>query len=157
MNQLASPSIAVIGATGAVGRTMLSILAEREFPASAIRLIASARSAGAAVATPWGEVVVEDLATADPAGIDIALFSAGGERSKEHVPQFVSAGTTVIDNSSAFRMDPDVPLLVAQINDAAIADHQGIIANPNCTTMTLMMAAGPLHAAAPIVRLSGAS
>ncbi len=157
MNRLASPSIAVIGATGAVGRTMLSILAEREFPASAIRLIASARSAGAAVDTPWGEVVVEDLATADPAGIDIALFSAGGERSKEHVPQFVSAGTTVIDNSSAFRMDPDVPLLVAQINDAAIADHQGIIANPNCTTMTLMMAAGPLHAAAPIDRLSVAS
>ena len=157
MNQLASPSIAVIGATGAVGRTMLSILAEREFPASAIRLIASARSAGAAVDTPWGEVVVEDLATADPAGIDIALFSAGGERSKEHVPQFVSAGTTVIDNSSAFRMDPDVPLLVAQINDAAIADHQGIIANPNCTTMTLMMAAGPLHAATPIDRLSVAS
>lgn len=141
-------TVAVVGATGAVGRTMLSILAEREFPADVLRLAASERSAGQSVESHLGEVVIEDLATMDPSGIDIALFSAGGSRSKEHAPRFAAEGTVVIDNSSAFRMDPNVPLVVAGVNDAAIQDHAGIIANPNCTTMTLMMAAGPLHEAA---------
>ena len=141
-------SVAVVGATGAVGRTMLSILEEREFPISDLRLMASERSAGKTVAGKWGDVTVEDLAEADPAGVEIALFSAGGARSQAHAPRFAAAGAVVIDNSSAFRSDPAVPLVVAEVNDAAAADHQGIIANPNCTTMTLMMAAGPLNEAA---------
>ncbi|MFZ0013041.1 MAG: aspartate-semialdehyde dehydrogenase [Acidimicrobiia bacterium] len=141
-------TVAVVGATGAVGRTMLSILAEREFRADELRLAASSRSAGATVDTYLGPLAVEDLATMDPSGIDIALFSAGGERSREHVPRFVEAGAVVIDNSSAFRMDPHAPLVVAGVNDSAVSAHRGVIANPNCTTMTLMMAVGPLHEAA---------
>ena len=140
--------VAVVGATGAVGRTMLSILEERDFPLGALRLMASERSAGNVVDTVWGEVVVEDLSTADPSGIDIALFSAGGARSKSFAPGFASAGAVVIDNSSAFRMDLEVPLVVVGVNDEAAGQHRGIIANPNCTTMALMMAAGPLHRAA---------
>jgi aspartate-semialdehyde dehydrogenase len=132
---------------------MLAILAERDFPVSELRLMASERSAGSVVETPWGELGVEDLEGADPSGIDIALFSAGGDRSRQHVPRFAAAGATVIDNSSAFRMDSEVPLVVAQVNDGALDDHRGIIANPNCTTMTLMMAAGPLHHAAGIERM----
>jgi aspartate-semialdehyde dehydrogenase len=127
---------------------MLSILQERDFLASNVRLMASQRSVGKTFATRWGDIPVEDLETADPSGIDIALFSAGGDRSLEHARRFVEAGAVVIDNSSAFRMDPDVPLVVAQVNDEAVGHHNGIIANPNCTTMTLMMAAGPLHEAA---------
>ena len=141
-------NVAVVGATGAVGRTMLSILEERAFPADGLRLAASSRSAGMTVDTYAGPVVVEDLAALDPSGIDIALFSAGGGRSKEHAPRFASVGAVVVDNSSAFRMDGDVPLIVAGVNDASVPDHRGIIANPNCTTMALMMAAGPLHEAA---------
>lgn len=140
--------VAVVGATGAVGRTMRAILESRGFPLGSLRLLASERSAGSVVETKWGEVEVEDLASADPSGIDIALFSAGGDRSRAHAPRFAEAGAVVIDNSSAFRMDPDVPLVVAGVNDAAASSHRGIIANPNCTTMTLMMAAGPLHRAA---------
>lgn len=143
-----SPVVSVVGATGAVGRTMVAILEARDFPVSDLRLMASHRSAGSKVSTKWGEVEVEDLAQADPAGTDIAIFSAGGSRSKEHAGRFVDAGAVVVDNSSAFRMDPSVPLVVAQVNDSAARRHQGIIANPNCTTMTLMMAAGPLHEAA---------
>ena len=141
-------AVAVVGATGVVGRTMLSILEQRGFPLSALRLAASERSAGQTVSTHLGDVVIEDLATMDPSEIEIALFSAGGARSREHAPRFVKAGAVVIDNSSAFRMDPAVPLVVAGVNDAAVTGHRGIIANPNCTTMTLMMAAGPLHEAA---------
>ena len=140
--------VAVVGATGAVGRTMRAILESRGFPLGSLRLLASERSAGSVVETKWGEVEVEDLASADPSGIDIALFSAGGDRSRAHAPRFAEAGAVVIDNSSAFRMDPEVPLVVAGVNDAAASSHRGIIANPNCTTMTLMMAAGPLHRAA---------
>lgn len=143
-------TVAVVGATGAVGRTMLSILAQREFPAESLRLAASARSAGQTLDTHVGPVVVEDLATMDPFGVDIALFSAGGARSKDHASRFAQAEAVVIDNSSAFRMDPDVPLIVAGVNDGAVEGHDGIIANPNCTTMTLMMAAGPLHEAADL-------
>lgn len=157
MKAFTNPRVAVVGATGAVGTTMLSILQERGFPVSELRLMASANSAGSVVPTKWGDVVVEDLATADPAGIDIALFSAGGSRSTEHAPRFVRAGAIVIDNSSAFRMDADVPLVVANVNDAAIAGHHGIVANPNCTTMALLMAAGPLHHAAGLKTLIASS
>lgn len=145
MKSIDSPVVAIAGATGAVGRTMVSILEERRFPLSELRLMASERSAGSTVTTLWGEVTVEDLALCDPAGVDIALFSAGATRSRDHGPRFASSGATVIDNSSAFRMVDDVPLVVAQVNDDAILDHSGIVANPNCTTMALMMAAGPLH------------
>jgi len=141
-------NVAVVGATGVVGRTMISILEERDFPVSDLRLMASERSAGSVVSTKWGDVEVEDLATAEPSGVDIALFSAGGDRSREHASRFADAGGVVIDNSSAFRMDPEVPLVVAQVNNEAVGGHHGIVANPNCTTMTLMMAAGPLHRAA---------
>lgn len=144
----AGARLAVVGATGAVGRTMLRVLEERSFPVGELRLMASSRSAGRTVATPWGEVVVEDLAEADPTGVEIALFSAGGARSREHAPRFVEAGAIVVDNSSAFRMDSDVPLVVAGVNDEAILGNRGIVANPNCTTMALMMAVGPLHRAA---------
>jgi aspartate-semialdehyde dehydrogenase len=145
---MTSPNVAVVGATGAVGREMLATLQRRSFPVGELRLMASARSAGTAVETAWGEVVVEDLATADPSGIGIALFSAGGARSLEHAPRFAAAGAVVVDNSSAFRMEPTIPLVVAGVNDFAVAGHSGIIANPNCTTMVLMMALGPLHRAA---------
>lgn len=148
MDTYSMPRVAIVGATGAVGTTMLAILEERDFPVSDIRLMASSRSAGKVIATKWGEVVVEDLEIADPSDVDIALFSAGGSRSLEYAPHFASAGATVIDNSSAFRMDATVPLVVAQVNDEAIRSNEGIIANPNCTTMVLMMAAGPLHEAA---------
>lgn len=149
--------VAIVGATGAVGRTMLSILEEREFPLAELRLMASQRSAGSEVETSWGTVTVEDLETADPGGVDVALFSAGGDRSRAFAPSFAAAGATVVDNSSAFRMDPKVPLVVAQVNDHAIADHQGIISNPNCTTMTLTMAAGPLHQAAGLKSMMAVS
>ncbi len=146
-------NLAVVGATGAVGRTILEILAQRDFPVGGVRLLASARSAGDKLETAWGEIEVEDLETADPAGIELALFSAGATRSRDHAPAFAAAGAVVIDNSSAFRMDPAVPLVVAEVNDRAIAGHSGIVANPNCTTMTLMMAAAPLHRAAGLVSM----
>ena len=149
--------VAIVGATGVVGRTMLSILEERNFPLEELRLLASARSAGRVVATRWGDITVEDLAGVEPSGLDIALFSAGASRSREHAPRFVEAGTVVIDNSSAFRMDPQVPLVVAQVNDSAIEAHQGIVAKPNCTTMVLMMAAGPLHLELGLERLVATS
>ncbi len=148
---------AIVGATGAVGTTMLSILEERDFPISELRMLASSRSAGRVIPTKWGDVTVEDLATADPAGIDVALFSAGGGRSRDYAPKFAAAGAVVIDNSSAFRQDDNVPLVVAQVNDHAIKEHQGIIANPNCTTMVLMMGAGPLHRAAGLNSMTATS
>lgn len=157
MKTFTQPNVAIVGATGAVGSTMRMILQERDFPVASIRLIASSRSAGRTVPTKWGEVTVEDLDSADPAGIDIALFSAGGSRSIEHAPRFAESGATVIDNSSAFRMDETVPLVVADVNDHAIGDHEGIVANPNCTTMALMMAAAPLHRAAGMKSLVATS
>jgi aspartate-semialdehyde dehydrogenase len=140
-------TVAVVGATGSVGREMLDTLARRTFPIGSLRLMASSRSAGSAVTTPWGTVEVEDLAVADPSGIDIALFSAGGSRSLKHATRFVAAGATVVDNSSAWRMDPKVPLVVVGVNDHAATSHAGIIANPNCTTMVMLMAVAPLHRA----------
>jgi aspartate-semialdehyde dehydrogenase len=132
---------------------MRRLLAERAFPVDEIRYFASARSAGTTL--PWGdaEIAVEDAATADPSGLDIALFSAGATASRELAPRFAAAGATVIDNSSAFRMDPDVPLVVSEVNPETIADaRKGIIANPNCTTMAFMPVLKPLHDAAGLVR-----
>ncbi len=154
---MSSRAVAVVGATGAVGREMLATLGRRAFPVGSLRLLASARSAGTRLATPWGEVEVEDLDAADPAGIEVALFSAGGARAREHAPRFAAAGAVVVDNSSAWRMDPQVPLVVAGVNDAAVRGHRGIIANPNCTTMVLLMAVAPLHRAAGLESMVVAS
>jgi len=154
---MSSTRVAIVGATGAVGTTMLDILSSRGVDVSELRLMASSRSAGRVVPTKWGDVAVEDLAMADPSGIDVALFSAGGSRSSQYAPAFAAAGAVVIDNSSAFRMDQQVPLVVADVNDHAVGEHQGIIANPNCTTMTVMMAAGPLHRAAGLERMTATS
>jgi aspartate-semialdehyde dehydrogenase len=146
--------LGIVGATGQVGTVMRQILLDRDFPVSEIRFFASARSAGSTIR--WGDldVVVEDAATADPAGLDIALFSAGGATSRALAPKFAEAGVLVVDNSSAFRMDPDVPLVVSEVNPEAIAGAtKGIIANPNCTTMAAMPVLRPLHAAAGLVRL----
>ena len=133
---------------------MRRLLAERGFPVDELRFFASSRSAGTTL--PWGdgEITVEDAATADPSGLDIALFSAGATSSRELAPRFAAAGVTVIDNSSAFRMDPDVPLVVSEVNPGAIADaRKGIIANPNCTTMAAMPVLKPLHDEAGLIRL----
>ncbi|HOA87427.1 MAG TPA: aspartate-semialdehyde dehydrogenase, partial [Microbacteriaceae bacterium] len=132
-------SVAVVGATGQVGTVIQELLAERSFPIRELRLFATARSAGAAVEFGGQTIIVEDVATADPSGVEIALFSAGATGSRAHAPRFVEAGAIVIDNSSAWRLDPDVPLIVSEVNPHAIAEaHKGIIANPNCTTMAAM-------------------
>jgi aspartate-semialdehyde dehydrogenase len=147
-------NIGIVGATGQVGVAMRQILRERDFPADQVRFFASARSAGTTL--PWEgvDVRVEDAALADPSGLDIALFSAGGGTSREISPRFAAAGVTVIDNSSAWRMDPDVPLVVAEVNpEQARNAPKGIIANPNCTTMAAMPVLKPLHDEAQLVRL----
>ncbi|MET1016352.1 MAG: aspartate-semialdehyde dehydrogenase [Leifsonia flava] len=147
-------NIGVVGATGQVGAVVRRLLDERDFPVASIRYFASARSAGTTL--PWrGEdIVVEDAATADPAGLDIAIFSAGATLSKAQAPRFAAAGATVIDNSSGWRMDPDVPLVVSEVNPETIADaRKGIIANPNCTTMAAMPALKVLHEEAGLERL----
>ena len=150
--------VAVVGATGAVGEAMLSILAERRFPVGELYALASERSDGAMVAFGDDEVMVRDLATFDPKGVDIALFSAGGEISREYAPKFAAAGAVVIDNSSAFRMDDDVPLVVAEVNPEAARNRpRGIIANPNCSTMQLLVALAPIHRAAGIERINVAT
>ena len=146
--------IGVVGATGQVGGVMRTLLAERNFPADEVRFFASPRSAGKKL--PWGdgEIVVEDAATADPTGLDIALFSAGATLSREQAPRFAAAGVTVIDNSSAWRKDPDVPLVVSEVNgELAKNPPKGIVANPNCTTMAAMPVLKPLHDAAGLQRL----
>ncbi|MBC6456714.1 aspartate-semialdehyde dehydrogenase [Actinomadura sp. HBU206391] len=146
--------IGIIGATGQVGGVMRQILAEHEFPADELRLYASARSAGRTL--PWRdtEVTVEDAATADYSGLDIALFSAGKGTAKELAPRVAAAGAVVIDNSSAWRMDPDVPLVVSEVNpQAADRRPKGIIANPNCTTMAAMPVLRPLHDEAELLSL----
>jgi aspartate-semialdehyde dehydrogenase len=148
------PVVAVVGATGQVGAVMRRLLEERDFPLESVRFFASARSAGSTLPWKGGEVVVEDAATADVSGIDIALFSAGGATSKAQGPRFAEAGAIVIDNSSAFRMDPDVPLVVSEVNPEAIKEaRKGIIANPNCTTMAAMPVLRPLHEEAGLERL----
>jgi aspartate-semialdehyde dehydrogenase len=150
-------NIAVVGATGQVGQVMRTLLEERDFPASGVRFFASSRSRGRKLAFRGQEIEVEDAETADPSGVDIALFSAGATMSRLQAPRFAAAGATVIDNSSAWRKDPDVPLVVSEVNfdrdvrDAAPA--KGIIANPNCTTMAAMPVLKPLHDEAGLVRM----
>ena len=150
--------VAVVGATGAVGEVMLSILAERRFPVSEVVALASERSAGGSVKFGEQDIVVQDLASFDPAGIDIALFSAGGGISKEFAPKFAAAGAVVIDNSSAFRYDADIPLVVSEVNPEAAKNRpRGIIANPNCSTMQLMPVLGPIHREYGIERINVAT
>src|SRR6478609_2775348 len=146
--------IGVVGATGQVGSVMRAILAERNFPVSEIRYFASARSAGTTLPWKGTEITVEDAELADPTGLDIALFSAGASSSKVLAPKFAAAGVLVIDNSSAWRMDPDVPLIVSEVNGGEIANaRKGIIANPNCTTMAYMPVVKPLQDEAGLVRV----
>ena len=146
--------VGVFGATGQVGQVMRTLLAERGFPVTSMRYFASARSAGTTL--PWGdeEITVEDTATADFSGLDIALFSAGGGTSKDWAPKVAAAGAVVIDNSSAWRKDPDVPLVVSEVNPEDLdVIPKGIVANPNCTTMAAMPVLKPLHDLAGLVRL----
>jgi len=147
-------NIAVVGATGQVGGVMRRLLEERDFPVDSIRYFASSRSAGTTLPWKGADVVVEDVETDDLSGIDVALFSAGGAASKVHAPRFAAAGALVIDNSSAWRRDPEVPLVVSEVNPGAIADAvKGIIANPNCTTMAAMPVLKVLHDEAGLTRL----
>ncbi|HVR05854.1 MAG TPA: aspartate-semialdehyde dehydrogenase [Solirubrobacteraceae bacterium] len=148
--------VAVVGATGQVGTLMLRLLREREFPASEIVPFASARSAGRVLegtAPDGGDLTVQPLTEDTIQGFDLALFSAGGSTSAEWAPRFVQAGAVVIDNSSRWRMQDDVPLVVAEVNPDALAEHHGIVANPNCSTMQMVVALKPLHDAAGIERL----
>ncbi len=150
-------NVAVVGATGQVGKVMRRLLDERNFPIASIRFFSSARSAGSQLEFRGEQITVEDTETADPSGIDIALFSAGGAASKAYARKFADAGAIVIDNSSAWRMDPEVPLVVSEVNpgamDEVIAAGHGIIANPNCTTMAAMPVLKALHDEAGLERL----
>ena len=151
-------NVAVVGATGAVGEVMLSILAERNFPVGKLVPLASERSAGSTVEFRGDDYIVQDLATFDPAGIDIALFSAGGDTSKQYAPKFAAAGAVVIDNSSAFRYDDDVPLVVSEVNPEQVRNRpRGIIANPNCSTMQMLVALAPIQREAGIERINVAT
>lgn len=146
--------VAVVGATGQVGGVMRELLAQSTVPIKQVRFFSSARSAGAQLDFGGAAVTVEDVATADFSGIDIALFSAGGSASKEYAPKFAAAGAVVIDNSSAWRLDPEVPLVVSEVNPGALAGAvKGIVANPNCTTMAAMPVLRPLHEVAGLERL----
>jgi aspartate-semialdehyde dehydrogenase len=146
--------VGVVGATGQVGAVVRRLLAERGFPLAELRFFASARSAGSALPWAGGEITVEDAATADPTGLDLAIFSAGATTSRAQAPRFAAAGVTVIDNSSAWRRDPDVPLVVSEVNPQALGEvRKGIIANPNCTTMAAMPVLAPLHAEAGLTRI----
>jgi aspartate-semialdehyde dehydrogenase len=145
--------VAIVGATGAVGIEMLETLEKRNFPIGKLTLLASARSAGKTRPFRAGEIAVEELSKDSFDGVDIALFSAGGGISKEFAPAAVEAGAVVVDNSSAFRMDDSVPLVVPEINAADVAKHKGIIANPNCSTIVTVMALYPLHQAFKVKRI----
>ena len=150
--------IGVVGATGQVGGVMRHLLVERGFPVDEIRFFASARSAGTTLEFNGRQITVEDAASADPSGLDIALFSAGATSSRALAPRFAEAGVTVIDNSSAFRMDPEVPLVVSEVNPSAARNApKGIIANPNCTTMAAMPVLKPLHDDAGLIRMVASS
>lgn len=148
-------NIGVVGATGQVGQVMRTLLEERDFPATSVRFFASARSQGKKLPFRGQEIEVEDAETADPTGLDIALFSAGATMSRVQAPRFAAAGAVVIDNSSAWRKDPDVPLVVSEVNFTRDAGRRpkGIIANPNCTTMAAMPVLKPLHDEAGLVRM----
>jgi aspartate-semialdehyde dehydrogenase len=146
--------VAIVGASGLVGGVMRSVLAERDFPVGRLRLLASSRSAGRTLEWNGDELEIEDVETADLSGIRLALFSAGATASRAHAERFAAAGAIVVDNSSAWRMDPDVPLVVPEVNaDALDRIPKGIVANPNCTTMVAMPVLKPLHDEAGLTRL----
>jgi len=149
--------VAIVGATGAVGVEMIRVLERRQFPVGQLTLLASARSAGKKLTFRGGEITIQELTADAFAGVDIALFSAGGGISKQFAPHAVAADAVVVDNSSAFRMDPTVPLVIPEINGADVASHRGIIANPNCTTAITLMALHPLHEAFGVTRVFASS
>ncbi|MGB0580815.1 MAG: aspartate-semialdehyde dehydrogenase [Limisphaerales bacterium] len=151
MNQ--NPHVAIVGATGAVGIEMIKVLERRNFPVGELTLLASARSAGKKLTYNGNEYTIKELTKDSFGGIDIALFSAGGGITKEFAPAAVEAGCVVVDNSSAYRQDPDTPLVVPEINGADVKNHKGIIANPNCTTAISLMALYPLHQAFGVTRI----
>jgi aspartate-semialdehyde dehydrogenase len=159
MSKKSSYKIAMVGATGVVGETLLAILAERDFPVSELVPLASERSAGSKIAFGGEQVTVQLLDTYDFEGVDIAFFSAGGAVSREHAPRAAAAGAVVIDNTSEFRYQDDVPLVISEVNPHAIADYtrRGIIANPNCSTMQMLVALAPIHRAAQIERINVAT
>ena len=150
---MSSKSVAVVGVTGAVGQEMLDVLEARDFPLSGIRPLASERSAGKTVQFKGEELPVEVLGQDSFSGIDLALFSAGASISREYAPLAVDSGAVVVDNSSAFRMDPEIPLVVPEVNSGAIAAHQGIIANPNCSTIIMVVALQPIQELSPLTRV----
>ena len=150
---MSSKSVAVVGVTGAVGQEMLAVLEARDFPLSGIRPLASERSAGKTVQFKGEELPVEVLGQDSFSGIDLALFSAGASISREYAPLAVDSGAVVVDNSSAFRMDPEIPLVVPEVNSGAIAGHQGIIANPNCSTIIMVVALQPIQELSPLTRV----
>jgi len=152
-----TPHVAVVGATGAVGIEMIKTLEKRHFPVGKLTLLASARSVGKKLKFKGQDVTVQELTKDSFAGIDIALFSAGGSISKEFAPIAAKAGCVVVDNSSAFRMDADVPLVVPEVNASDVKKHKGIIANPNCTTAITLMALYPLHQAFTVKRIFASS
>jgi len=146
-------NLAIAGVTGAVGQEFVKILEQRDFPFDSLKVLASSRSTGRKITCKRKEYIVEELTKDSFKGIDIALFSAGGDRSKEFAPAAVKAGAVVVDNSSAFRMDPDVPLVIPEINPEQIQNHKGIIANPNCSTIIGIVPVWPLHKANPVKRM----
>lgn len=147
--------VGVIGATGQVGSVMLALLEERQFPLASLRVFASSRSAGSTLRCAGQTLVVEDVATADPTGLDVVLAAAGATASKEFAPRFAAAGAIVVDNSSAWRMDPECPLVVPEVNRTALRDiPKGIVGNPNCTTMVAMPVLAPLHREAGLVSMT---
>src|SRR3954464_9174286 len=145
--------VGIAGATGAVGSTILRVLAERKFPAAEVRPLASSRSAGSKVEFAGEKLEVRELTEESIQGLDLVLSSAGGKVSSEWAPKWIEAGAVVVDNTSYWRMHEDVPLVVAQVNDDAVDGHNGLVANPNCTTMELMVPVKPMVAAAGIERL----
>jgi aspartate-semialdehyde dehydrogenase len=159
MSKKSSYKVAMVGATGAVGETLLAILAERDFPISELVPLASERTAGSEVTFGGKKIVVKNLADYDFEGVDIAFFSAGGSVSKVHAPRAAAAGAVVIDNTSEFRYRDDIPLVVSEVNPHAIAEYtsQGIIANPNCSTMQMLVALAPIHHEAGIERINVAT
>lgn len=159
MSKKSSYKVAMVGATGAVGETLLSILAEREFPISELVPLASERSAGEKLEFGGKSITVQNLADYDFKGVDIAFFSAGGSVSREHAPRAAAAGAVVIDNTSEFRYQDDIPLVISEVNPHAIAQYtvRGIIANPNCSTMQMLVALAPIHRAVGIERINVAT
>jgi aspartate-semialdehyde dehydrogenase len=159
MSKKSSYKVAMVGATGAVGETLLAILAEREFPVSELVPLASERSAGEKISFDGKQITVQNLADYDFDGVDIAFFSAGGSVSREHAPRAAAAGAVVIDNTSEYRYQDDIPLVVSEVNPHAIAEYttRGIIANPNCSTMQMLVALAPIHRAVGLERINVAT